>query len=32
MVSSSSEFDLAKEKKPTDFNEAEKLAIRYFKK
>jgi hypothetical protein len=31
MVSSSSAFDLAKEKKPTDFNEAEKLAIKYFK-
>lgn len=31
MVSSSTAFDLAKEKKPADFNEAEALAIRYFK-
>jgi cell division protein FtsB len=31
MVSSATAFDLAKEKKPTDFNEAEALAIRYFR-
>jgi hypothetical protein len=30
MVSSSSNYDFAKEKKPTTLNEAEKLARRYF--